>query len=406
MIGLALAVGGALYYAVPFVVWQWANAGVTRRGSGAYPETALTFDDGPDPATTPAVLDALEAAGATATFFLLGEKALAYPELTREIARRGHEIGCHGFRHRHAFLRTPWGIVGDTERGAAAIGRVTGARPHRFRPAHGAYTLATVLALRRSRLAPVHWTLESRDWHPAFSAAQVRERVIREMEPGAIVCLHDAGPGAKTTVPLLPFLLADLQTRGYQIVSVEKMRGLQSGGLRDAVIRLWRVVEGVFDRAAGIDSFTSEHAECVFRVSLSRYYGPPLTLPDGTRLCPGDQAAEMHLHSARIQAVAAARPRALLRLIRRSFLVMARVAEEHPRYRAVRVFFGASLRPGLYTPLGCFVADLPQKRPFFARYLRFLRAVYGARRSRQLLEPKIVWMDRKTLVKKYGEKMP
>src|SRR3954468_903917 len=62
-------------------------------------QTALTFDDGPDPDATPAVLDALEAAGVQATFFLVGEQLLVHHELGAEVARRGHHVGLHGFHH-------------------------------------------------------------------------------------------------------------------------------------------------------------------------------------------------------------------------------------------------------------------------------------------------------------------
>lgn len=397
-----LGAGAGLYFGLPYLAWQWANLGVLRRGSGGRAEVGLTFDDGPDPRGTPRVLDALDAAGAKATFFLLGEQALAHPRLAREIARRGHEIGCHGFRHRHAYLRAPWEIAPDIRQGVAAIERTTGLRPRLFRPAHGAYTLATPRALRAAGLIPVHWTVEAHDWSAGFTPERVRRRILDAVEPGAILVLHDGGPGAENAARALPDLLAALADRGYAVVPAGALAGPQTGDLRDAALRLWQGAEGLFERAIALDDFTRGHALEVLRLARTRYEGPPLTLPDGSAFGPGEAAGEIHLHSARMQAAVRDHPVAALRRARRSMRTLAEAAREHPKYRDLRLFYGIHLRPDVFTSLGFGVAEFPDKRPYLAAYMRFLRALHGAPPLPAGCQPMLLWIDRATLLERYA----
>jgi peptidoglycan/xylan/chitin deacetylase (PgdA/CDA1 family) len=105
---------------------------------------ALTFDDGPDPDATPAVLEQLEAAGATATFFLVGEQVRAHPELAAEVAARGHVVGLHGFTHvEHDELADP---RADLERGAATLADAAGRPPVLYRPPYGRFSAASYAA--------------------------------------------------------------------------------------------------------------------------------------------------------------------------------------------------------------------------------------------------------------------
>ena len=99
---------------------------------------ALTFDDGPDPEATPAVLDALDAIGARATFFMVGEQAEVHPGLALEVAERGHGIGLHGWRHvRPDGLDDP---AGDLQRALSVLEQTTGVAPKTFRPPYGHFT--------------------------------------------------------------------------------------------------------------------------------------------------------------------------------------------------------------------------------------------------------------------------
>ncbi|MFC6750853.1 polysaccharide deacetylase family protein [Deinococcus aquaticus] len=124
---------GLLIVGGPFLLWQRANLGLLRAGPQTRRVVALTFDDGPDPRSTPAVLDALHAAGAHATFFVLAAPAGAHPDLIARMLREGHEVQAHAVKHRHAWLRPPGarGAIRATRRPASArsSGRWAAIRP-------------------------------------------------------------------------------------------------------------------------------------------------------------------------------------------------------------------------------------------------------------------------------------
>jgi peptidoglycan/xylan/chitin deacetylase (PgdA/CDA1 family) len=141
---------------------RWRRFPALERLDGA--RMALTFDDGPDPDATPAVLEALAAAGATGTFFLVGEQVEAHPGLAVEVAAGGHSVGLHGYRHlEHDGLADP---RADLERGAAALAEATGERPVLFRPPYGRFSEASYAACRERGLSPVYWSAWGGDWEP------------------------------------------------------------------------------------------------------------------------------------------------------------------------------------------------------------------------------------------------
>jgi peptidoglycan-N-acetylglucosamine deacetylase len=183
---------------------------------------ALTFDDGPDPDATPAVLDALGAAGAQATFFLVGEQVDAHPELAAEVAARGHAVGLHGYRHvEHDELGDP---RVDMERGAAALAAATGERPALFRPPYGRFSAASRTACRELGLSPVYWSGWGCDWEP-IPAPRIADLVIRDIAPGVIVLLHDSAryayrESALATAEALPAVLEAVAAAGLELVTV------------------------------------------------------------------------------------------------------------------------------------------------------------------------------------------
>src|SRR5207249_11602354 len=137
----------------------WAELpGLERVGAGA----SMTFDDGPDPDATPAVLAALERAGVTATFFMVGEQVAAHPDLAREVAERGHEVGLHCYEHiGHDELEDP---RADVARALVTIQRATGVRPTLQRPPYGRFTPATHVMGSQAGLEPVYWSAWGEDW--------------------------------------------------------------------------------------------------------------------------------------------------------------------------------------------------------------------------------------------------
>jgi len=183
---------------------------------------ALTFDDGPDPASTPAFLDRLGELGVRATFFLVGTQLQANPELARRMVAEGHEVAVHGWRHRPQLIRTPWQIEPDVARCRARIEAVTGPRPSFWRPPNGILTGAGLLAARRHRLQPVLWTADGRDWTADATGSSVFGRLERQLTAGGTVLLHDcdatSAPGSwRAALAALPELAALCAERGWPL---------------------------------------------------------------------------------------------------------------------------------------------------------------------------------------------
>jgi peptidoglycan/xylan/chitin deacetylase (PgdA/CDA1 family) len=180
---------------------------------------ALTFDDGPHPEGTPAVLEMLARLRVPAAFFLTGEQVLRYPAIAREIATRNHTIGVHGHRHVPLPLRTPRASMADLRLAVSAIQQTTGASPRLYRPPYGVANPAVLLAARHAGLRPVLWARWGRDWEPRATAASVAAKASHRLRGGEIVLLHDADhyatPGCwRTTVAALPEIAASVERAG------------------------------------------------------------------------------------------------------------------------------------------------------------------------------------------------
>jgi peptidoglycan-N-acetylglucosamine deacetylase len=184
----------------------------------------LTFDDGPHPEGTPAVLEALAAGGATATFFLAGEQVVQRPALAAEIAAAGHRVALHCFHHRNFMRLGPRQAREDLARGAAAIEDATGAAVTQFRPPLGYLTAAALSYARSREWEVVLWKRIGYDWRPSATPERIARRVTRALRGGEIIVLHDADfysfPGAwRATAGSLPLLLARLGELGLRPVS-------------------------------------------------------------------------------------------------------------------------------------------------------------------------------------------
>jgi peptidoglycan/xylan/chitin deacetylase (PgdA/CDA1 family) len=158
----------------------------------AAPGVALTFDDGPHPEGTPAVLDVLARAGARATFFVIGEQVVRRPALVARAAAEGHLIALHGFRHRLQLRCSPAQVADDVARGVAAIEDATGARPALHRPPFGIYSPAGLRAAEERELAPLLWSRWGKDWRRWTTPGRIAGRCTRSVLPGDVILLHDA----------------------------------------------------------------------------------------------------------------------------------------------------------------------------------------------------------------------
>ncbi|WP_219823369.1 polysaccharide deacetylase family protein [Nocardia nova] len=200
---------------------------LTPRLSG-YVDTgtvALTFDDGPDPASTPAVLDALAAARVHATFFLLGSMLERAPELGARIVEEGHEVALHGWSHRCLLARSPVSTYRDIARAYGLIAETTGSRPRHYRPPYGILSAAALATARRLELVPVLWTACGKDWTRTATPDTVAGRVVRELRPGGTILLHDsdctsASGSWRATVGAIPRIVAECGERGLLLGSL------------------------------------------------------------------------------------------------------------------------------------------------------------------------------------------
>jgi peptidoglycan/xylan/chitin deacetylase (PgdA/CDA1 family) len=190
-------------------------------GQGRPGGVALTFDDGPDPLGTPAILGALDDLGWRATFFLLGSQVRRHPEIARAVTAAGHEIAVHGSLHRNHLARSPWGIRRDLAVATAQITEVTGVRPRWFRPPYGVLSSGTLWAAADLGLTPVLWTAWGLDWR-AGPADGVVAAIMRSLRDGGTVLLHDSDCTSRagswrSTLAALPLLAEELRAHDLEV---------------------------------------------------------------------------------------------------------------------------------------------------------------------------------------------
>jgi peptidoglycan/xylan/chitin deacetylase (PgdA/CDA1 family) len=186
------------------------------RGPDGVRGWALTFDDGPDPATTPRVLDALDEVGAKATFFVIVRKAEAHPELIKDILARGHSVGLHSYAHDRLFaLRSERRVREDLERGIAVLTELTGEPPVLFRPPIGHTNPTIARVAEELALVTVGWSVSARDGTAGANADRVVARVSSRLRDGAIVLMHDASERG-THAPVAPEAVARIVEAGRE----------------------------------------------------------------------------------------------------------------------------------------------------------------------------------------------
>jgi peptidoglycan/xylan/chitin deacetylase (PgdA/CDA1 family) len=209
--GPALApVVPAIGNALPVQLRQEGEAGV-----------AITFDDGPHPQGTPAVLEALREAGAPATFFLAGEQVVRRPALVAEIVAAGHRVELHCHRHRNQLRLGARQLLEDAERARAAIEEASGQTVGDYRPPYGIFSAVGLRAVRSRGWRPVLWSQWGRDWTRRATPASIARRASAGARAGDILLLHDAdyysAPGSwARTAAALPIILEELEARGLK----------------------------------------------------------------------------------------------------------------------------------------------------------------------------------------------
>jgi peptidoglycan-N-acetylglucosamine deacetylase len=200
---------------------------ITRMPAEAHAanHVALTLDDGPNPDVTPQVLDVLDTFNAKASFFCPGQTIEAYPQLAREIIRRGHTIENHSYGHRHHFSLMGMGTLRrEIETAQQVITQVTGYQPIYFRAPVGLRSPLLDPVLQSLNLKLVSWTRRGFDTISRNPAA-ILARLERDLRAGDILLLHDGNSattqgGKPVVLEVLPQLLAALQRAGLQAVAL------------------------------------------------------------------------------------------------------------------------------------------------------------------------------------------
>ena len=204
--------------------WTRLPAAATARN-----EIALTIDDGPDPVVTPQVLDLLDRHAVKATFFCVGEKAARYPELCREIVRRGHAVENHSQHHRHSFaFMGPRGFMRELQAAQTTLGQLTGEPPLFFRAPAGLRNPFLDPVLKKLGLTLASWSARGFDTRIG-DVERVRHALISKLQAGAILLLHDGNAaltphGTPVILDVLPSVLEAAAAAGLQCVRLRDAR--------------------------------------------------------------------------------------------------------------------------------------------------------------------------------------
>ena len=184
------------------------------------PYIAMTFDDGPSATLTPKLLDILAAHRIKATFFVIGENVVQHPEVVARAAREGHEIGNHSWSHPNFGKMSDDGVRSQVQRTDDAIKGATGARPTLLRPPYGSITARQKRWIHdQFGYQIILWDVDPYDWkRPGPSV--VRNRILKETQPGSIVLSHDIHPG---TIEAMPSTFDALQAKGFRFVTVSEL---------------------------------------------------------------------------------------------------------------------------------------------------------------------------------------
>jgi peptidoglycan/xylan/chitin deacetylase (PgdA/CDA1 family) len=224
----ALASATMMSYLLPgLAAWVWpalrGPLGIEDRTSSGT-GYALTFDDGPHPQGTPAVLEILARERVSATFFLVGEQVRRNPALVREIVAAGHGIGLHCDRHRNLLRLAPWQVRADIERAREAIEQTSGRAVGLYRPPYGVLNASALRIAREHNWRTLLWSHFGKDWEARATPESIATRVTQGVGEGSVLLLHDAddysAPDSwRRTAAALPRVLHALAERGLADVA-------------------------------------------------------------------------------------------------------------------------------------------------------------------------------------------
>ncbi len=191
-------------------------------GNPHLPEVALTFDDGPQPSSTPQILAILQRFGVRATFFCIGQQILAYPAIVRQESADGNLVENHTWSHPNLIYLPIPALSRQLSLTANAISQVTSISPTFFRPPYGEINSSILAQAKNQNLSVVLWDVDPRDWSLPGSQAIIT-RVLSAAHNGAIILLHDGGGNRVQTIAALPTIITALRVRGLRFVTIQQL---------------------------------------------------------------------------------------------------------------------------------------------------------------------------------------
>ncbi|RUT10126.1 hypothetical protein DSM106972_006210 [Dulcicalothrix desertica PCC 7102] len=193
---------------------------------------ALTFDDGPWPQSTPAVLDILKKNNIKGTFFIVGQMLKEHPDMGKRVVAEGHVIANHTWHHWYHYMN-PQAAAFEIDNTSNLIYQVTGVKTSLFRPPGGIKTNGPYAYAKNQKYATIMWSSDSSDYARP-SVPKLISNVMREAKPGGIVLMHDGGGNRSNTVAALPQIIDNFRKQGYRFVTVPELLEMQDKQLQIA----------------------------------------------------------------------------------------------------------------------------------------------------------------------------
>ena len=205
---------------ISIILWVFVLSLTANASQMAQPKfVALTFDDGPNGKITQRLLSELNARYISATFFLCGIQIEQYPELVKEIAESGHEIGNHGYHHKYLQNSSQAEILEEIGATSDLIESLTHTAPQLFRPPGGLMGDEMIQYLKNENLPIILWSIDPCDWNRTDTEA-VAQHVISKVEDGSIILMHDL---SETSVDAAILIMDELLEQGYRFCTVSEL---------------------------------------------------------------------------------------------------------------------------------------------------------------------------------------
>jgi peptidoglycan-N-acetylglucosamine deacetylase len=184
---------------------------------------AITFDDGPNPVYTPQILDIFSAAKGKATFFMIGDQMRNNPEVVKQVADQGHEIGNHTFNHPKLSQLSMEDCLDEIEQTDKLVEEMTGRKPVVFRPPYLDYNQDTVSILQQKGYPMIGaLNLEALDWEQP-GVEYILEKSMDVVKNGSILIFHDGYGDRSQTIEAVRMLVSELTSQDYQLVTVSEL---------------------------------------------------------------------------------------------------------------------------------------------------------------------------------------